>query len=210
MLMPPPSTAFGKEQCHRSDNETLVSSLDVVPKLVNEYFTETEAVVKEAERRGHAVGRARSIEFGDDFLRPEARAAALQALEDEPTYLLVIAFPCGPWSTITRCFPGKNLFERRRLGQILLNFAVDCALKQMALGRHFLIENPWYAESWSVDSLLALRADARVGFLGIHQCALDKTDPVGRLIKKPTGLLSDLPEVLEEFEQALCSKDTGR
>ncbi|CAK9054047.1 Teneurin-3, partial [Durusdinium trenchii] len=68
--------------------------------LVSEVYTTSQNVMREAERRGHKVGPAMSLDNGWNFLLAEHRSRAMKVLEEEKPYCVVLAFPCGPFSPL--------------------------------------------------------------------------------------------------------------
>ncbi|CAE7250405.1 TY5A [Symbiodinium natans] len=73
-------------------------------------------------------------------------------------------------------------------------------------GIHFLIENPRHTPFWETPELRRLRALQDVQFGEGHMCAFGLRNDRGDLLKKPTGWMGSLPEVL----QALCVECSGQ
>lgn len=84
--------------------------------LVGEVYTATEQVANQARARGHKVMPSMSLENGWNFLRAEDRRARIRTVLEEDPYCLILAFPCGPWSPLTRLRKSESLEERRRQG----------------------------------------------------------------------------------------------
>ncbi|CAK8990108.1 unnamed protein product [Durusdinium trenchii] len=101
--------------------------------LVSEVYTTSQNVMREAERRGHKVGPAMSLDNGWNFLLAEHRSRALKVLEEEKPYCVVLAFPCGPFSPLqyfnTRGL--TSLDQRQADGLVLMEFAIEVAKLQM-------------------------------------------------------------------------------
>ncbi|CAJ1448249.1 unnamed protein product, partial [Effrenium voratum] len=70
--------------------------------LISEIFTDTEPVVRAAQRRGHATGTTMTLGSGYDFHKHADRQRCLETIRKEKPFMLVIAFPCGPWSPLKR------------------------------------------------------------------------------------------------------------
>ena len=68
---------------------------------ITEVFTTKEAVRKEAARQGLPTTRSYSLEFGDDLRLPKKRKEVLQDIRAKKPKLVLMAFPCGPWSNLT-------------------------------------------------------------------------------------------------------------
>ena len=94
-------------------NEVLVSSIEFPSVIVSEIYANSQNVMKEARRRGHGVGSALSLETGWDFLNASHRKAAMDLVKKEQPYLLVLAFPCGPWSALMNLRPSLDLAEKQ-------------------------------------------------------------------------------------------------
>ena len=84
---------------------------------------------------------------GYDFMKDKHQQKALDEVDQEAPYAQVIAFPCGPWSPL-QALRAKDrhrrmlMLWRRKKHHKLVRFAVKMSRKQMARGRHFIIENP--------------------------------------------------------------------
>ena len=74
--------------------------------FLTEVYTNSQNVTKEAERRGHRVGDAPSLETGWNFLIPSHRGQALQKIKTEKPYC-VVCFGFSMWtiqpSSETQC-----------------------------------------------------------------------------------------------------------
>jgi len=183
-----------------------VEKADWSQPFVSELFTDTEPVAKEARRRGHVVGKSRSLLSGYDFFRRSHQTQALQELALEAPFALAIAFPF-PWSPLQNLNYGPWAASMRRRARVLVDFAVRCAWLQLQSGRHVLLENPLGSLAWRVvRALRSLAADRRMMFARFDQCAYGKTSIFGGLIKKPTLILTDLGPVAERLLKR-CSRD---
>ena len=68
--------------------------------------------------------------------------------------------------------------------------------RQMELGGYFLHEHPDTATSWQLPSVRALLARKGVGRVTGDQCQFGQEIDDREPIKKPTGFMSNSPEVL--------------
>lgn len=100
--------------------------------------------------------------------------------------------------------------EERQEGLLHLRFAVAIAMNQIKNGRGFVFEHPRYATSWSSKELQKLMDYPDVFAIAVDQCAFGLTVAKGRhrgrLAKKPTLLLTNVPE-MAEFVERRCTKD---
>ena len=110
--------------------------------LVKEIFTTTSAAARTAEERGHAVGKSLSLELGQDFFRPDNRAAALAEIEKEKPLMVILAFPCSPWSALMNLNPGPWVERAREKHLSHVRFAVQVARLQASQGRFYFGESP--------------------------------------------------------------------
>ena len=193
-------------------NETFVTSLELTPKphdgvFVSEVFTTVQRVIKQASAKGHSVGSALSLETGWDFRRLADRKAGRLVVEKEKPYLLVLAFPCGPWSALMRLNPAHDLDARRAEGIKLIKYAIELAELQLAQGRHFLLENPLTAESWSLPQLKKLLQRLECHQAVFDQCRFQLRGPSGLLHKKPTKIATSSEAIARRLDGRRCLRD---
>ena len=113
-------------------NDTFVAQL-VMPDLsFAEVFTDTEPVLQQARLRGHRAVEPLSLKTGWDFLLPSHRALALANLRRTKPYMVVIAFPCGPWSPLQQLTAAPALLHKKRKeARALVDFAAEVARLQL-------------------------------------------------------------------------------
>jgi hypothetical protein len=101
----------------------------------------------------------------------------------------------------------RKLQRRQAEGRLLLGFAAEVYLDQLARGAHFSHEHPLTATSWDEPAIKAVRA--QVEEVTAHQCCfgLDARDPSGsmELVMKPTRFMSSAPLLLQELARR-CNK----
>ena len=120
-------------------NETFLTTIDLSQPqdrqpFLQEIFTASQRVTKEAQRRGHLTGDPLSLETGWDFRKALDRKAAFNKVRREKPYFLVIAYPCGPWSPLMRLRPSANLPEIQAEHRQLIRFALDLDASFSAFG----------------------------------------------------------------------------
>ena len=201
-----------KKEMESYMNETFVTSLELTPKphdgvFVSEVFTTVQRVIKQASAKGHSVGSALSLETGWDFRRLADRKAGRLVVEKEKPYLLVLAFPCGPWSALMRLNPAHDLDARRAEGIKLIKYAIELAELQLAQGRHFLLENPLTAESWSLPQLKKLLQRLECHQAVFDQCRFQLRGPSGLLHKKPTKIATSSEAIARRLDGRRCLRD---
>ena len=147
-----------------------------------------------------------------DFTDAEMRRRARRKVADEMPMLLIGSPSCSPYSTwqqlnaVKHGWPEGELERRRIAGDVHLNFVSELYAMQMAGNRYFLHENPDKATSWQRPCLVQLMKDERVGRIASDQCQFGQQAHSGEPVKKPTGWLSNSPEILK----ALSRKCAGR
>lgn len=76
--------------------------------LVTEIYTDTEPVACAARRKGLVAGDSLTLSSGWDFRLSEHRHRAKKLVRQTKPYVLVLAFPCGPWSPLLHLNPPKD------------------------------------------------------------------------------------------------------
>ena len=115
-------------------------------------------------------------------------------------YLLVYEIPCTAWSNIQHLNRAPHELQALRDQQGLAIQRMVRLIKKarQAYAGHFLLENPAYTDFWKHPSVQHLQQLPGVDFQVGCMCAHRLMDPAGRLLKKPTGWMSDLPLVLAQ------------
>ena len=171
-------------------NEVFALEVDFPSPFVTEVYTDTEPVAREARRRGLRAGNSMTLATQWDFHLEEHRRAAKLVLRQTKPYLLVLAFPCGPWSLLMNLNPNVNVEEIRAIAKELVDFAAEMAWEQLASGRHFMLENPLTSSAWQLESLLRLRQSDRVLSVVIDQCQFGLRNADGEFHRKATQIVT--------------------
>ena len=189
-------------------NETFLTHIDFgssEQSLVKEIFTATERVSKEAMSRGHKAGSSVSLEFGWNLLDAQARRAAFKQLNEEKPKFVLLAFPCGPWSPLTRLRQSATLEERQAAGKILIEFALVVAKAVRKWGGHFVVENPKPSAAWKLDVMQKFINEMDPLYVAdFDQCRLHLKSASGHLHKKPTRVLTSSSVVYEKLHELKC------
>jgi hypothetical protein len=94
-----------------------------------------------------------------------------------------------------------------------LRFLAELYKEQMDSGRYFVHEHPLYAGSWELPLIKDLMADPRVDRVHGDQCQYGAQvrfgNKLGMPIKKPSGFMSNSPEVLKSLSRK-CRGTDGR
>ena len=145
-----------------------------------------------------------------DFSIPSQRAKAEKLLDKEKPTLLVGSPMCTLFSNM------QNLNKHRRDPRVIqdeidrarIHLAWCCKLyrSQVERGAYFLHEHPKLATSWMEPCIRGVLAIKGVGRVDADQCQLGQQDDLGQPIRKPTGFMSNSPEIL----RALSVQCQGR
>jgi len=194
-------------EMHGYMNEALAMELQFPSPFVQEIYSDTEPIARAAERRGLVAGETLALGRGFDFRLASHRAAALKLIRRKRPYVIVLAFPCGPWSPLQYLNPAMDLDQRRAEGRELMAFAVEVAKELMKFNRHFVIENPLPSLGWKVEELDELRQSSEVLEVVIDMCRFNLRGTDGGLHRKATRLLTSMQAVVSILMNCRCLRD---
>ena len=98
----------------------------------------------------------------------------------------------------------KVAAQRRALGQRHLHTCIKFYRRQIAHSRYFLHEHPAGATSWRTPQVQEILHLPNVRRITSDMCAFGMTQYDGQgpgLIKKPTGFMSNSPEILKQLSR---------
>ena len=188
-------------------NESFVTEIRFPDPFVTEIFTDTEPVASATRRRGLNAGQSLTLSSGWDFLLPERRLQAKQLVRKQRPYVLVLAFPCGPWSPLQNLNPAKDLEERRELAFQLVLFSIEMAMIQVAGGRHYLIENPLPSAAWKLEVMQEFIEQEDTLQTVVDMCRFNLRSPQGSLHRKSTRLVTSMQAVVSAMMGCRCTGD---
>ena len=139
---------------------------------------------------------------GWDLRDPQTREEAHNYIDSQAPDLLVLAWPCSPWSTLQNlnCRTPeavRRLAQKRNEHRPMLEFVGEAVRRQRARGGAVLGENPRLSKAWQEPAIVE-------GFKGMAEtvsdmCQFGLRKPAGegarRFMKKPTRLVGT-PEVI--------------
>ena len=183
-------------------------------RLVSEVYSPPRVTKMLSKITGHplAPGFAFDITCNDpdddkpwDFDQKDKRDKARRLLRETKPLFLIGSPMCTAWRTWQRINHLKRDPDvvRRELirARLHLNFVIDLYLEQVAAGRYFLHEQPRSAASWEEPMIEVLSRAPGVQVITADQCQLGAEVPNGpdrgQPIKKPTGFMSNAPELLK-------------
>ena len=154
-----------------------------------------------------------------DFSLKERRDEAERRLDEEQPMLVVGSPACTAFSVLVACNASRRdpqVVHRERVAALVhLQWCCRLYLKQLERGAYFLHEHPSGASSWDEACVLEVMAKASVRRVIADQCQLGQRTDSGDPIKKPTGFMSNSPELLEVLnvrcfgKHGLCSRPRG-
>ena len=111
------------------------------PPVVMEMWTWKQEVLRQAVKEGWAAGPAVSIETGFDLRSADGQKRAKEEVIKHKPDLLVMAFPCSPWSMLQNLAKdSKTVEEKRKADEPFLRLAKKLADEQEEKGKKFVIE----------------------------------------------------------------------
>lgn len=191
----------------RGEGTLGLTRIPALPVLCSEVYSATEAVVKEAQRRGHRTGTTMSLETGWDFTKRLDREAGRALVQREAPFCLVLAFPCRAWSLLMNLNPPPDLRERREEALVLLKYAIELAELQHANGRHFLLENPRTSKAWTLREMVEFleKVDARLA--DFDMCRFNLKGSSGLRHKKATRMATSSKEIAGMIDGRKCKRN---
>ena len=193
--------ALHGQELREQMNETFALEVDFPDPFITEVYADTEPVAKEARRRGLRAGQSLTLSTSWDFFLEEHRQAAKLVVEQTAPYVLVLAFPCRPWSLLMNLNVKVDVAAIRAAARVLVVFAVELAFLQLLGGRHFILENPLTSMAWQLDEMKQLLSEPSVHKVVIDQCYFGLMNERGELHRKATQLVTS--------SQVLVSKMLG-
>ena len=173
-----------------------------------------------AEKLGYKKGFAMDLLTNDDEGRPwdlskeDVQKRAMDKLEKEMPWLLVVSPPCTWFSTLQRWNFPKMTEEKVHEGmkQALLHvaFAVILCKRQAQAGRKFMFEHPAGASSWRTSTMATLMKEPGVHKVEFDFCmmGMTSTDAEGKAAaRKRTGILTNSKALADELRKMQCSRD---
>ena len=177
---------------------------------VFEIWTWTEIVTTTAEDHPDWIGLAPiSIETGYDLLTQDGVSRARDKILLEDPDLVVLAFPCAPWSVLQHLQNAEVKAanrDRQAKHRPFLEFAEEVAQHQMAKGKYFVLENPAASAAFREAPLVELASRDGVGSAKFDMCTQELREPESGLpLKKSTRLLSNSPAIIAHFRSQQCT-----
>ena len=146
-----------------------------------------------------------------DFDAPAKREKARRLIREQKPLFLVGSPMCTAWCTwqrLNQLRRSPEICRRERVkARLHLDFVMELYKEQVAGGRFFLHEHPDSAGSWEEACCKEVLELPDVSRVVADQCQYDNRVTFGLQkgmpVKKPTGFMSNAPELLEKL-RARC------
>ena len=86
-----------------------------------------------------------------------------------------------------------------------MRFCGEVAKRQLAKGRHFIVEQPWPTWLLHEPPWPSVAQNPRTKSVIIDQCRVGQKGPTGLPAKKPTMLMASSEELLQPFNNLRCT-----
>ena len=162
-----------------------------------------------AEEFGWTCSQPMDLLDGYDLLSGAGRQLVKQVLAEHRPYLVVLAFDCRIWSSLTNLSPEQAWDQLRRgVGRRALQLVRWICQEQDRAGRYYLVENPCGSVAWFFEGILGkLLENARGKFLYGDQCRFGKKDSESkRPVRKRTGWLSNSEPILNQWASSVSAR----
>ena len=225
-------------ETHREIESAILLIGGDTKKYRRERQTRTRAIVSEiysaprvtamAGRRPHygcVPGLALDLTTTDDegnpwdFSHEHMRDKADKLLDEERPLFLIGSPMCTAFSRLLALSAAKRDPReiKRQYDRAMIHLEFCCKLyqRQVDKGLYFLHEHPALATSWDEACMKRLLARSGVERIVADQCQLGQETDKGEPIKKPTGFLSNSPELLKALHHRCmgrhgqCSRRKG-
>jgi transposase InsO family protein len=188
-------------------NEIFLAVFQFPDPFVMEVYTDVEPIAREARRRGLRAAKSMTLHTGWDFRNKSSRVQALKWIRENKPYAVILAFPCGPWSTLMHLNDKTNIQKLRGEAKELVLFAIEVAKLQLSQNCHFLIENPQGSAAWLLDEMIEFLEDPRLRVVVVDQCRFGLCNDLGELHKKPTRLATSSQALISLMLNKRCTGD---
>ena len=169
-----------------------------------------------ATKFGLVPGNSLDLTDGWDFEIPAHRQKAWQLVKETAPFVVIGSPPCTMFSNlqqlnlhIHRNDPAwlRNFEEQKAKARGHIDFCIMLYRYQLKMGRHFVHEHPWGADSWKLPNVMQLLSDPRVIAVKTDMCRFGMTSHIQSkngergLVRKPTGFMTSSECIAAELER---------
>lgn len=197
-----------KKQQRQSRKLKLVRPLGPLLRVIEVFTWSCMLSMLAVDRGGWEAYEPITLDSGWDVRVPGIQDAAMRYLERIDPDLVVVAWPCGPWSIVQNANQRTPL-QRRALAwkralarKTVLAFARRVILWQRQRGRAVLGENPRTSKAWRTPEIAEAIQGLEVGHF--DQCEVGLVHPnTGEPMKKATQVVGQA-EVVRHLNGLKC------
>ena len=162
---------------------------------------------------GLVHGGSFDLRTGWDLSDPQQQRRCSEAVDFYEPIFVLGSPQCAPFSNLQYLNPDTPESEAAyQVGLEHMRFVTVIYWKQISRGDVFLHEQPWTSAAWQLECISELMEEPSVEVRRGDQCVFGLVVPDAhgnRLAKKPTGWMSNCPEILGAI-CARCPNDSGR
>ena len=155
-----------------------------------------------------SIGISCDVDTGWDALDWADRGRFLRWQDEALPKVVITSAPCTVFSQLQHVNKKRrraDVFEKIAVdGKLMLDFSMLVCEKQVDGGRGFIHEHPRYASSWAHPSVVNVMGKPTVRTIDFDQCTVGLKSPSGKLLKKPTRLMTNMASCVFEFQNMTC------
>ena len=127
--------------------------------------------------------------------------------------MLYLSPPCTIFSPLQELFnkhkTAPEVWDRKwDEGVLHVDYATQCAKKQLARRARFMFEHPQRATSWrDVKSLRALCKTPGVQAVDFDMCSVGLVSPSGQAMRKRTRIITNCKHLADKLQLCQCPRD---
>jgi len=157
---------------------------------------------KRAAHHNLIPGEAFDLTLGHDLLKQPFQDEVMRYLSKVKPGLVIVSPPCTLFSLLQNMNVNKHTrqyLQRLRHAKRLLRFAWKVMQLVISYGGCFVFENPLTARTWLENEIQQLMDRDEVILVAADQCRFGLRSLDGNLHKKPTGFLTNSPEIAQQL-----------
>ena len=155
-----------------------------------------------------SIGISCDVATGWNALEWADRGRFLRWQDEVRPKVVITSAPCTVFSQMQRSNVKRrrvDVFEKKAAdGKVMLDFSMLVCEKQIDGGRGFIHEHPRFASSWAHPSVVHVMSKPTVRTIDFDQCTVGLKTPTGKLLKKPTRLMTNMASCVFEFQNMTC------
>lgn len=155
---------------------------------------------------------ALDLRTGWNIFNPQDRARALECIRREQPMWVLVTPVCTGFSQLfwagASNTSNERFLEATNISLAILHFCILICIYQIRCQRYFLLEQPRGAKSMITELMTLLLSMAGVFVIDFDQCCTGLVvESDGLPAKKPTSIVTNSPDMVEQFLPLLCEGD---